>query len=337
MPVIKKTFTTTALKAVFGVTALSCSLAVSNVSATTWMMASGYADDNYMTVNLREMIDDIAKASDGKFQISLHSNGTLVALDGIRRAVQTGQVQMGEIRLGTFGNEDPMYILDGIPFLANGYDRAWQLMTLQKDYFDKLADRQGMKVIAYQPWPAQGFYSRTPLETVEDFDGKTMRIYSKYTQQMGDMLGSRTVTLPFSEIPQAFATGMIDTLFTSPQIGIDIQAWDNTKHYVVVGALNTKNAIVVNKKAFQKLSEAEQNVLLEAGERASKRGWQLSEQAFKDQLKVLESNGMEVSEASPEIIARLEEIGETLTEQWRKEAKPEAVEVLDLYLQQQKQ
>lgn len=304
------------------------------VLATEWMMVNGYADDNYMTKNLRALTEDVAQLSNGQFQVTLHSNGTLIPLDGIRRAVQSGQVQMGEIRLGTFGNEDPMYILDGIPFLANGYERAWTLMQLQRAYFDKLADRQGMKVIAYQPWPAQGFYSREPIDSVDDFKGKTMRIYSRYTQQMGDMLGSRTVTLPFAEIPQAFATGMIDTLFTSPQIGIDIQAWDNTKHYVVVGALNTKNAIVVNKKAFQRLSEEEQKVLLEAGERASKRGWELSEQSFNEQLEVLKSNGMQVVNADPVIIEKLEEIGKTLTEQWRKEASPEAVLVLDQYLQQ---
>lgn len=305
--------------------------------ATNWMMVNGYADDNYMTQNLRQLVQDVDELSGGKFKISLHSNGTLIALDGIRRAVQTGQVQMGEIRLGTFGNEDPMYILDGIPFLANGYDNAWKLMELQREYFDKLAERQGMKVIAYQPWPAQGFYSKSAINTVDDFKDKTMRIYSKYTQQMGDMLGSRTVTLPFAEIPQAFATGMIDTLFTSPQIGIDIQAWDNTQYYVVVGALNTKNAIVVNKKAFMRLSKEEQELLLKAGEKATKRGWELSKNSFNRQLEVLKENGMTVMQAAPTIIERLEEIGTVLTEQWRKEASPEAIAVLDQYLQQNNQ
>tara|TARA_R110002049_G_scaffold101804_4_gene246937 strand:+ start:605 stop:1585 length:981 start_codon:yes stop_codon:yes gene_type:complete len=315
-----------------GVTALTLSM---SAQATEWVMASGYADDNFHTRNLRALIADVEELSGGEFKIQLHSNGTLIKLDGIRRAVQSNQVQIGEIRLGVYGNEDPMYILDSIPFLANGYDRAWALKEAQMPYFEKMFARLGLMPLSFSPWTGQGFYTKNEINSLEDFKGQRARVYSKTTAKMGEMLGFETTTLPFSEIPQAFATGLIDALFTSPQTGIDIQAWDNTNHYTVVGALNTKNAVIVNQRAFNRLPDAHKQALLEAGKRASKRGWEYSAQAFKDQLEVLSDKGMKVKDAPEEVMTRMHEIGKVLTDDWRASASPEAIEVLDAYLASQ--
>lgn len=317
-------------KALFAAAALAA-LAGGATAETTWTMASGYADSNFMTQNIRLFIDDVQKATDGELAISLHSNGTLMKLDAIRRAVQTDQVQIGEIRLGSYSNEDPMYNLAGLPFVAGDYDSAWALMEAQKPYFDALFDKIGLKVLAYQPWPGQGFYTKFPVTGLADFKGQKLRIYSKATQDMGNALGFEATILPFAEIPQAFATGLIDALFTSPQTGIDIQAWDNTDYFTAAGAMYTKNAIIVNKDAFAALPEATQTALVAAGEAATKRGWEMSKDTYAKQLGTLTENGMTVSDAPEEVIAKLKEIGQTMMADWQASASPEAIAVLETY------
>lgn len=323
-----KVFSTT--KAFLTATALVVS-AGSVAAETTWTMASGYADSNFMTQNIREFISDVDSATEGELKISLHSNGTLMKLDAIRRAVQTDQVQIGEIRLGSYSNEDPMFNLAGLPFVAGDYDSAWALMQAQKPYFDELFDGIGLKVLAYQPWPGQGFYTKSEVTGLDDFDGQKLRIYSKATQSMGNALGFDATILPFAEIPQAFATGLIDALFTSPQTGIDIQAWDNTNYFTAAGAIFTKNAIVVNKDVFEALPEDIQAALVSAGETATKRGWEMSEATYGTQLGILEENGMTVSDAPEEVIAKLKEIGASMMEEWEASASPEAIAVLETY------
>ncbi|MAC78758.1 MAG: hypothetical protein CML66_11925 [Rhodobacteraceae bacterium] len=298
---------------------------------TSWTMASGYADTNFMTQNIMQFIDDVDAATDGALKITLHSNGTLMKLDAIRRAVQTDQVQIGEIRLGSYSNEDPMYNLAGLPFVAGDYDSAWTLMEAQKPYFDALFDKIGLKVLAYQPWPGQGFYTKTPVNGLADFKGQKLRIYSKATQDMGNALGFEATILPFAEIPQAFATGLIDALFTSPQTGIDIQAWDNTDYFTAAGAMYTKNAIIVNKDVFEALPAEVQTALVTAGEEATTRGWEMSKATYAEQIGVLEENGMTVSDAPAEVIARLKEIGTTMMDEWRAGASPDAIAVLEAY------
>ncbi len=298
--------------------------------AVDWIMASGYSEDNFHTKNIRMFIEEVEKTTSVK--INLNSNDSLIKLDAIKTAVQRGQVPIGEIRLGVYGNEDPMYILAGLPFIASTYSEAWMLKDLQKGYFaDKFA-KDGMRILYYTPWPGQGFYTKFPVTSTEDFKGKKLRIYSTATQKMGEMLGFNATILPFAEIPQAFSTGLIEALFTSPQTGIDIQAWDNTSHFTYAGAILSKNAVIVSERYFSALSDKDKAGILAAAANAELRGWEMSAQTTADQMKVLAKNGMTTGTAPAQVIDAMKKIGVAMMDDWRKTASPEAVAVLDRYL-----
>lgn len=317
--------------AVAGALALGAVGAAAPASAEDWLMASGYPEDNFLTKNLRMFIEEVGEKSD--LTIDLQSNDTLIKLNAIKTAVQRQQVPIGEIRLGVYGNEDPMFILAGLPFVASTYEQAWALKDLQKPYFDKVFEDAGLMVLFYQNWPGQGFYTKTPVNGLADFEGKKLRIYSTATQQMGEMLGFQATILPFAEIPQAFSTGLIEALFTSPQTGIDIQAWDNTDHFTYAGAIYSKNAVIVNKDAFESLPAETQEVILAAAETAEARAWEMSAATTKEQIGVLASNGMTTTDAPEEVVTKMVEIGGEMMKGWRETASPEAIAVLDAYLE----
>jgi len=311
--------------------ALALPLSVASAQ-TTWMMATGYPESSFFTKNIRQFISEVEKESGGKLKIDLRSNDTLIKHDAIKRAVQTGQVQAGEVRLGVYGNEDPMYTLDGLPNISANYEEAWALAQAQKPYFDKLLNKSNLRIITYVSWPGQGFYTKTPVTKPEDFKGKKLRIYSPPTLQMGQMLGFQATILPFAEIPQAFATGLIDSLFTSAQTGIDTQVWDNAKYFMYTGTLHNKNVVIVNERALRALDADVRDIVLAAGERASKRGFELSRKAGDDTIAELRKQGMEVSQAPESVQAALAKVGETMMVDWRKSASPDAQKVLDDYL-----
>lgn len=307
-------------------------LAVTPVTAAEWIMASGYPDNNFHTVNIKNFIGEVQSKSAGKLKITLHSNGTLIKLDAMKRAIQSNQIPIGEIRLGVYGNEDPMYILAGLPFIAGTYKDAWKLKDAQKPYFDKLFAKNGLKILFYSPWPGQGFYTKFPVNKTGDFKGKKLRIYSTATKSMGQKLGFNATILPFAEIPQAFSTGLIEALFTSPQTGIDIQAWDNTSHFTYAGAILSKNAVVVNARAFKKLPADVQKVVMAAAVAAEKRAWELSKETTEKQKAFLAKNGMKVADAPAKVISDMKKIGKLMMADWKKTASPDAQAVLTNYL-----
>ncbi len=301
-----------------------------NLQAADWTMASGYPKSNFHTQNIIKFIDDVKSTT--SVNINLNPNDTLIKLDAIKTSLQRGQIPIGEIRLGIYGNEDPMYILAGLPFIAPDYSSAWMLKDVQMEYLQEKFDKKGLMILYTAPWPGQGFYTKFPVSSVSDFKGKKLRIYSTATQQMGSMLGFNATILPFAEIPQAFSTGLIEALFTSPQTGIDIQAWDNTKHFTYAGAIFSKNAVVVTKKAFNALSKGDQSNILAAAKKAELRGWEMSAETTKKQIDILKTNGMSSKNAPDEVISKMKSIGLEMMKNWRSKASPEANAVLDRYL-----
>ena len=301
-----------------------------NSYAADWTMASGYPKSNFHTQNIIKFIDDVKSTT--SVNINLNPNDTLIKLDAIKTSLQRGQIPIGEIRLGIYGNEDPMYILAGLPFIAPDYSSAWLLKDVQMEYLQDKFDKKGLMILYTAPWPGQGFYTKFPVNSVSDFSGKKLRIYSTATQQMGSMLGFNATILPFAEIPQAFSTGLIEALFTSPQTGIDIQAWDNTKHFTYAGAIFSKNAVVVTKKAFNALSKGDQSNILAAAKKAELRGWEMSAETTKKQIDILKKNGMSSKNAPDEVISKMKSIGLEMMKNWRAKASPEANAVLDRYL-----
>jgi TRAP-type C4-dicarboxylate transport system substrate-binding protein len=298
---------------------------------TTWTMASGYPESSFFTQNIRQMIKDIDEKSGGKLKIDLRSNDSLIKLDGIKRAVQSGQIQMGEIRLGVYGNEAPMYNLDNIPGVASNYEQAVKLMDAQRPFFDNLFKKNGMRVLSYVAWPGQGFFTKQPIASLADLKGQKLRIYSRQTQIMGDKLGMEALILPFAEVPQAFSTGMIQALWTSAQTGTDVQIWDYAKHFTYTGTMHNKNAILINERAFRQLDPATQKVVLEAGEAATRRGFELSKKAAEEREGVLKSHGVTIAQAPQDVLDRIEAVGRDMVEDWQKTASAEDRAVYEAY------
>ena len=328
-----KTMITGAAFAMTAVGSLLAPASVGTATAADWIMASGYPDENFLTKNLRMFIEEVEKKTDGELSIDLQPNDSLIKIDSIKRAVQSGQIPIGEIRLGAYGNDDPMFNLDSMPFIAPTYEDAWDLKDAQKPYFEKLLGDGGMMALFFQPWPGQGFYTDFPVKTVEDFKDVKLRIYSPATQKMGQLLGFQATVLPFAEIPQAFSTGLISALFTSPQTGIDIQAWDYTKNFTDTGAIYSKNAVIVSKAAWDALDEKTQKVVLEAAKEAEARGWKMSKEVNAEQQKTLAENGITVAEAPEPVIAKMKEIGKVMLADWEKTASPEALETVKPYFE----
>ena len=119
-------------------TTLLLSLAAGTAATQTkWDLPAGYPATNFHTVNLTDFANDIDKATSGKLKITVHANGALFKAPEIKRAVQGGQAQAGEILMANFQNEWQLFGADGLPFLADSYDEAMKLYKVQKPFLEK--------------------------------------------------------------------------------------------------------------------------------------------------------------------------------------------------------
>lgn len=299
--------------------------------ADKWHMPTPYGDGNLQTQIAYEFAQEIKDKSEGNLDITVHSGGSLVKHTEIPRSVKTGQVQMGELFLGILGNENPVYKHDNIPFLATTYEEAEKLWEAAKPSVAKQLDKDGMQLLYAVAWPAQSLYSKEAINSLSDIEGAKMRAYSPSTSRLADLMGTTPTTIQTPDIPQAFSTGIIQAMVTSPSTGVDSQAWDYVSHFTDVRAWIPKNIVVVNKRAFRRLDKATQQIILDAAKNAEQKGWTgVAARAAKDKATLIEK-GMVVTDPTPELVKELQAIGKTMTEEWLAEDPKEVGAILSRY------
>jgi TRAP-type transport system periplasmic protein len=296
-----------------------------------WDLPTGYAPGSFQTENVQQFAGDVDKATSGKLRITLHAGGSLFKANEIKRAVQTGQTQAGEFLLSGAANENALYGVDSVPFLATSYADARRLYDVSRATLDKQLAAQGMKLLFSVPWPGQSLYSTKPIQAPEDFKGTKMRAYSPATSRIAQLLKAQPTTIQLAELGQALATGTVENFLTSSASGIENKLFEQTKYFYTVNAWLPRNATVVNLKAFEALDKPTQDAVLKAAAAAESRGWTTSEQKDREYVKELQARGMKVSAPSESVAKELRRIGEVMAEEWLKTAGAEGRQIVDAY------
>jgi TRAP-type C4-dicarboxylate transport system substrate-binding protein len=301
------------------------------LAQTKWDMPTPYSDGEFHTRNVRQFAEDVKKNTNGALDITVHSNQSLIKHPDILRAVSTGQVNIGEILLGQFSNEDPVFAADNIPFVAPGYDAAWKFYQAQKPVLEKKLQGRGLRLLYAVAWPGQGLYTKDPLKSAADMKGQKMRTYSPLTSRLAELLGASGVQVQVTDVPQMFATGAMQAMVTSSATGTSTKAWEFVKNYTRTNAWNPKNVVVVNERGFSRLPKEQQQGLLKAAAAAEPRGWEMSKAREKEGDETLAKNGITVAEASPQLKAELAKIGEQMAAEWEKAAGADGQAILKAY------
>ena len=313
------------LVAALGFTALAAS------AQTKWDMPTPYPAANFHTENITQFAADVDKATAGKLKITVHAGGSLYKANEIKRAVQGGQAQIGEILLGGYANENPLFGTDNVPFLATSYAEAKKLAAAQKTALDSLLAKQGLKMLFSVPWPPQGIFAAKPINAGADLKGVKWRAYSPQTSRIAELVGAQPVTIQAAELSQALATGAVAAFMTSGATGYDSKVWEQVKYFYDTQAWLPKNAVLVSQKAFDALDKAGQDAVLKAAAEAETRGWKTSEEKTKFYLEQLAKNGMTVAAPSAALKADLKKVGDTMIGEWQKTAGAEGQAILDAY------
>ena len=320
------------MKRIFAAAATAAALSASGAAlAQKWDMPTPYADGEFHTKNVVLFAEDVKKATGGKLDIVVHSNGSLIKHPDILRAVSTGQVPVAEFLLGQFGNEDPIFAADNVPFVAAGYDAAWKFYQAQKPYLEKHLAKRGLKLLYSVAWPGQGIYTKEPLKSVDDLKGTKFRTYSPMTARLAELLGASPTVVQVPEVPQMFATGAIQAMITSSATGTSTKAWEFVKNYYDTSAFHPKNVVVVNQRAFSRLPKGEQSALVKAATAAEKRGWEMSKAREKEGDETLRKNGMTIHEPDAAMKAAFQKVGNEIAAEWQKSAGAEGAALMKAY------
>lgn len=313
--------------------AVGMGLTAMSATAETWDMPTPYGDSVFHTMNIHEFAKDVDAATNGGLKITVHSAGSLFPHGEIKNAVRSGQAPMGEFFLSTLSNEDLAYGIDSQPLVATSIDDAAHLWAAQKPVVTELLAKQGLMPLFSVPWPAQGLYTNKEINTVEDLAGLRFRSYNAALEEFATLVRAAPTQVEASDIAQAFATGQVEAMITSPSTGVSSTAWDFVKFYTSIDAWVPKNIVVVNKRAFDRLSADAQQAVMDAAAVAEQRGWDMSKAEAAEKIQIMQDNGITIVTPSADLSAGLQTVGAEMLENWKANASQDALSVLSSYQQ----
>ncbi|MGQ0664518.1 MAG: TRAP transporter substrate-binding protein [Pseudomonadota bacterium] len=312
--------------------ALALGLGSGPVAAQTkWDLPAGYPAGNFHSQTLVAFAKNVKDATGGKLDITVHPGASLFKVPEIKRAVQTGQAQIGELLMVILENEDALFGVDNVPFLATSHAEARRLADASKPHIEKRLQAQGMRLLYWVPWPPQGFYSPKPLSTVEDLKGLKFRSYGASAGRLGELAGMQVTTVQAAELGQAFATGRVNSMISSGSTGYDTKLWEHVKYFYDVQAWLPKNMIIVNEPAWGGLDQATRNAMVSAAGVAEARGWAESERLATFYFDEFRKNGMTVGPPSDTLKAGFKRFGEELMGDWLKRAGADGQAVVEAF------
>ncbi len=320
------------IKKIFGfisILTISFFSAISSNAGEKWDMPMAYSATNFHSQNGVMFADAVRIATGGEIDITVHPGGSLFKGGEIKKAIQTGQVPIGERLLSGHQNESLIFGTDSIPFLATSYEDSAKLWKHLRPELEKILDEQGLVLLYGVPWPSQGLYFNKEINSVADTKGIKFRSYNNSTARIAELMGMLPVQVEAAELSQALATGVASSFVSSGATGYDRKVWEHLSHFYEVNAWLPRNYVMVNKKSWNKLSKENQNIIMGVAKMAEAAGTARSEQLSGWYLTQLAANGMTVTKAQGQLRSDLESIGKTMSDEWIANAGPIGKKIID--------
>ncbi|MBV5263748.1 TRAP transporter substrate-binding protein [Pinisolibacter aquiterrae] len=315
----------------FAVVAAAQVLAAGAARAEGWDMPTAYPASNYHTETAVAFAACVKGATAGKFDITVHPNGALFKGNDIKRAVQTGQAPIGERLISAHANENPLFGVDSIPFLASSFEASEKLWKAALPELEKLLASQNLVYVYAVPWPPQGLYTKKAVNSVADLKGVKFRSYSVATARIAELSGMIPVQIEAADLSQALATGVADSFISSGSTGFDVKAWEYMTHFYTVDAWLPRNVIFANKDSFDKLSASEKAAVKTCGDTAAASGLAQAKALTQKYIDALAANKMTVSAPGAQLKSELDGYGKTMTGEWEAKAGAAGKAIVDAY------
>ncbi len=311
---------------------IATGLALSTAAyAEQWDLPMAYSATNFHSAVGAEFAQCVTAGTGGALTLVTHPGGSLFAGGEIKRAVQTGQVNIGERLLSGHQNENVLFGFDSIPFLATSFEDSERLFEAAKGPLNAALEAQNLHMLYSVPWPSQGLYFNRAIESTSEMAGIKFRSYNAATARLAELTGMLPVSIEAAEISQAFATGVAESMISSGSTGYDRKVWESLTHFYDVQAWLPRNYMLVNLEAWNGLDASTQNVMTGCASMAEYAGDWRSIEYSGFTLNKLSENGMVVAPAGEQLAAELREIGATMTAEWLEKAGAEGQAIIDAF------
>ncbi len=283
--------------------------AAANDPAVTLVMAEVNPLDTIVGQMDSKFKEEVEKLSGGSITIDLQASGVLGSENDVLDSILggAGTIQMSRISafaLTSYGGEKSKLL--SIPYTFKDRDHFWAFATsdLAQEFLNEPSEKgSGIRGLFYGEEGFRHFFGVKPLESIDDLAGLKIRVSNDPVMNgMVEGLGSSPTVVDFGELYSALSSGVVDAA-EQPIANYKSNAFNEVANNLILDG-HTLGAVqvIITDEAWNSLTPAQQDAMMEASKIASAYCREISEEAENkvlDELKASGCNVVEVTDKTP--------------------------------------
>ena len=247
--------------------------------------------------------EKVEELSGGKIKIDIQASGVLGSENDVLDAMLGGggTIDMSRISafaLTSYGGEKSKLL--SIPYTFVNREHFWKFATsdLAPEFLlEPYENGTGIRGLFYGEEGFRHFFTVKPITDINGLKGMKIRVSNDPVMQgMVQGLGASPTVVSFGELYSALQTGVVDGA-EQPIANYKSNAFQEVAPNLILDG-HTLGAIqvVITDAAWSKLTEEQQEIIMEAGKYASEFNRKISEEAENKVLAQLKADGVNVIE-----------------------------------------
>ena len=241
--------------------------------AKTIKIATLSPEGTFWMKHMRVGAKEIKEKTQGRVKFKFYPGGVMGNDDNVLRKIRIGQLQGGAITIGSLSQSTPDTTIYGLPYLFSSLDDAAEIRKTTDPMLSKIIEENGFVNFGFAQGGFTYLMSKKPIRSLDDLRQRKSWIPEKSDVGLSvyRYVGVSPVSLSLSDVLTGLQTGLIDTVVTSP-IGALALQWHTHIQYVTDQPLSYLAAmLIIEKKAFYKLSETDQEIVRDVMEKVYKK------------------------------------------------------------------
>jgi tripartite ATP-independent transporter DctP family solute receptor len=279
----------------------------------------------------KKFADLVEQKSGGKIKVRLFPSGQLGGDLQTVSSLQGGTLDMTVLNAGLLSSQVKEFGLFDLPFLFDSGKQADAVVD--GPFGQKLAESLAPKSLVGLGYWDLGFRnltnSRRPVAKLEDIQGFKIRVLqSPLYIDLFNTLGANAVPLPFPELYTALEQKTVDGQENPATVIQTSKFAEVQKHLTFTRHIYNPQIVIFSKRVWDRYDPEEKKLIEGAAAEAKVYQRQVSRDAEAKAIEQLKAQGMQLTELSPDEIARLRDKVKPVTEKFAKEANETSVKEL---------